>query len=99
MDKNLFNDLCKSIEEASAMKNDRSKYVGLTYPKIFNNRLVHKLWKRFMCKDGKHLFDEVLTYHTEPMHYLWCDACELEVHISCIAPALQKIQELDDERK
>ncbi len=58
--------------------NDKISYVGITYPKIFNNKLVHKLWKRFMCRDGKHLFDEVWCPDD---HYLYCDACGFVVHV------------------
>lgn len=50
-----------------------------------------RLWKRFMCGRGYHLFDEVATVVTEDEkqngfmdHYLSCDACELSVEISRI---------------
>ncbi len=69
------------------MTGSRTKYTGITYPKILANKLAQKLWKWFMCKDGKHLFDEVLSYWGEPsdpQHYLYCDACGLDVHISSI---------------
>jgi hypothetical protein len=30
-------------------------------------------WKELNCKNGKHLFDEVVSLNN---HYLFCDACE-----------------------
>lgn len=53
------------------------KYRGITYPKIFDNKLSRSLWKRFLCPRNIHLFDEVLSEE----HYLHCDACGLDVHI------------------
>ncbi len=62
-----------------------SKYIGITYPKILTNKYALKLWKRFMCKNNKHLFDEVWSIWGEPddpQHYLYCDACGFSVNIS-----------------
>ena len=80
------------------MTGSRTKYIGLTYPKIFTNAPALWLWQRFMCPNKKHLFDEVLSYWGEPndpQHYLSCDACGLRVDISEIHLAL----ELNNERK
>ena len=54
------------------------RYIGLTYPKILDNRFMLWLWKRFMCPKEKHLFDEC---ESDSDWYLSCDACGLEVHI------------------
>lgn len=55
-----------------------AKYIGISYPRIFDNRFTHKLWKKFLCKRHWHLFDEVLSLTG---HYLYCDACEFEIFI------------------
>jgi hypothetical protein len=40
------------------------------------------LWRWLFCRRGWHLFDEVLSsWDDGPAHYLYCDACELIVHI------------------
>lgn len=57
------------------------EYYGITYPKIFDNRLVKWLWKRINCKKNKHLFDETSSFDE---HYLYCDACGLYVGISYV---------------
>lgn len=62
------------------------KYIGITHPitdeglnkKEFETLL--QAWKISNCSQGIHLFDEVLSDD----HYLFCDACEMEVHISKI---------------
>lgn len=54
-------------------------YTGITYPKIFANRLVWWLWKRIMCKKNKHLLDECWSLED---WYLSCDACGLEIYIA-----------------
>lgn len=59
----------------------KTNYVGLTYPKIFSNKLARWLWKRYLCSKNCHLFDECMS---DSYHYLSCDACELAVHISHI---------------
>jgi hypothetical protein len=55
-------------------------YFGISYPKIFSNGTILKLWERFMCRKGCHLFDEVWSCD----HYLYCDACGLSVGIKHI---------------
>jgi len=55
-----------------------NEYRGITYPKFLRGKIVHWLWKRFMCGRNRHLFDEVWSLDD---HYLYCDACGLEVHI------------------
>jgi len=59
------------------------KWRGMTYPKIFTNKLVHFLWKRYLCPQEKHLFDEVESGigGGDIEHYLHCDACGLMVYI------------------
>ena len=54
-------------------------YKGFTYPKIFGNRLVWKLWKKYLCPKHIHLLDEVWS---DSEWYLSCDACDIEIHIS-----------------
>jgi len=57
------------------------QYRGVTYPKIFANRLIWWFWKKFMCPKEKHLLDECWSFND---WYLSCDACNLEIHISKI---------------
>jgi hypothetical protein len=68
-------------------------YHGITYPffKVMP-RWFRKAWKRIMCPRGYHLLDEVLsTYGSEPSHYLYCDACDMEIVIAWIdAPDVEK---------
>ena len=45
---------------------------------VLQNKLIWWLWKKYACKYGYHLWDEVLT--TE-RHYLYCDACGKSVTI------------------
>ena len=63
-------------------KGNKMKYIGITYPDIFYGRIRLWLWRRFMCPKNKHLFDEVWT--SDEDHYLYCDACEMEIHIKGI---------------
>lgn len=56
-----------------------NSYKGFTYPKIFANKLVWKLWKKFMCPKHKHLLDECWSNNG---WYLSCDACGIEIHIN-----------------
>lgn len=56
----------------------KNSYRGISYPKIFNSKLVRIIWKKYMCPKEIHLFDEVWSVDS---HYLCCDACELMVHI------------------
>lgn len=64
----------------------KNKYLGITHPLALEkmddeyNELVMEAWKKTNCPNMIHLFDEV---HTND-HYLVCDACGLEVHISKI---------------
>ena len=53
-------------------------YHGITYPRIYQNRFVWRLWEETLCKTGWHLWDEVLS---DDSHYLYCDACGKIVHI------------------
>jgi hypothetical protein len=56
-------------------------YWGVTYPKILSGRTIRWLWKRLMCKHGRHLLDEVWSPDS---WYLNCDACNLIIHIDKI---------------
>jgi hypothetical protein len=73
-------------------------YMGITHIEYFilrNNfplfrNFLLKLWKRFLCGKGVHLFDECESYHCcgdgrkqngDIDHYLSCDACNLMIHI------------------
>ena len=49
-------------------------YRGISYPKIFG-----WFWGKWLCRREYHIFDEV---RSDADHYLVCDCCELEVHIS-----------------
>ncbi len=61
-------------------KTYKNKYVGITYPKIFSNKFLNWLWKKYMCPRKIHLFDECLS----DKHYLVCDCCDIEVVIESI---------------
>jgi hypothetical protein len=54
------------------------KYIGITYPRIFQFRLIQWFWKKINCKRGMHLWDEVAS---DADHYLYCDACEMHINI------------------
>lgn len=54
-------------------------YNGYTHFWPFNGKYFFKLWKRFLCKRGIHLWDEV---YTGWEHYMICDACEEIIYIS-----------------
>ena len=59
-------------------------YLGITHPlgyDIIQNKEFNEAWKQANCKIGIHAFDEVLS---EDKHYLHCDICGIEVHISKI---------------
>ena len=58
-----------------------SPYEGITYPRIFYNRVFRWFWKKYMCPKNKHLLDECWS---PPDWYLFCDVCNLEIHISKI---------------
>jgi len=68
------------LKEALRDFKGMSRYVGLTYPKIFQNRLARAVWKRFLCTRNMHLLDECASAE----HTLECDACELRVHIALV---------------
>lgn len=55
-----------------------TKYKGYSYPTILQNKLCWYLWKKFQCKKGNHLWDEV---YTVERHYLYCDACGEELSL------------------
>ena len=64
----------------------KNKYHGITWVGKEQleedcDELLHiKLWKDSdKCSNGQHLFDEV--WNSEDEHFLYCDACGLEVHI------------------
>lgn len=64
------------------------EYGGISYPfgtLLYKFNFFYKLWKKIMCPNGYHLLDEVLSYGTgnknSNVHYLVCDACNLEIHI------------------
>ena len=66
----------------------KNQFIGITHPittmeGMFEkeNDLILNAWKNSNCINGVHLFDEVLS---ESDHYLHCDACGMEVHISKI---------------
>lgn len=60
-----------------------NNYHGITYPDFIDNWDSDSInfWKNNFCSKGYHLFDEV---KSDTDHYLHCDICELEVHISKI---------------
>lgn len=51
---------------------------SFTYPRLFQNKLVWYLWRKFLCKRHWHLWDEVRGTD----HYLYCDACEIDLPIA-----------------
>ena len=56
-----------------------NKYHGITHGlKKINNKTFVKKMKAEKCSKGIHAFDEVWSIDA---HYLFCDICELEVHI------------------
>ena len=65
----------------------KNSYIGITHPitdmeKTMSDKehnLVLEAWKRTNCINNIHLFDEVWSLED---HYLHCDACGMEVHIS-----------------
>lgn len=57
-----------------------TRYVGITYPKILQNKPTRWLWGKWMCPRNIHLFDECLS----DSHYLICDCCELTIYIKSI---------------
>ena len=59
-------------------------YKGYTYPWFLRNRLTRWFWKKWFCKHNQHLFDEVLSGGSPWRHYLYCDACGLELELADI---------------
>jgi len=55
-----------------------STYKGYTYPRIFQNRFIWLIWKKFFCTMGWHLWDEVESIDS---HSIYCDACGIEEDI------------------
>jgi len=59
-------------------------WIGMTYPSFIGWKVfrwfTYRLWKRFLCPKGIHLFDEMLSSE----HVLVCDACNLQVHIAFV---------------
>lgn len=47
-------------------------YPMVTYPSILDREWVQKIWRRWCCPRGWHLFDEV---RGRGYQYLHCDAC------------------------
>ena len=61
-----------------------NKYVGITHPiqeALTENNEFCEAWKLSNCSQGIHAFDEVWALEH---HYLHCDVCGMEVHISKI---------------
>jgi hypothetical protein len=67
----------------------KKNWYGITYPFGFlvgsQSNWFTKLWKRFMCPHGWHLFDECWGASNsddyEMVHSLYCDACDLDIEI------------------
>lgn len=57
----------------------REDWLGVTYPKILQNKFVWRAWKFIFCPMGFHLFDELQSVDD---HYLSCDSCDFVVHIA-----------------
>jgi len=57
----------------------REDWLGVTYPKILQNKFVWWAWKFVFCPMGFHLFDELQSVDD---HYLSCDSCDFVVHIA-----------------
>jgi len=54
------------------------KWLNVTYPRFLQNEISRMLWEVIFCKIGFHLFDEVSSARG---HYLFCDACCMEIFI------------------
>lgn len=56
--------------------------MNIIYPSILQNRMAWYFWNKTFCKKGFHLFEEVRSSWWEyGNHYLYCDACGLEIII------------------
>lgn len=62
---------------------EQNKYYGITYC-IPCWKILLWIWKNTLCRFKWHLFDECLSSLEGRGHFLHCDACGLEVHISRI---------------
>ena len=71
-----INDEVNRLKELKKVETKKI-YTGYTYPSFLDNKFIHKLWKKFYCHKGIHLFDEV----GGNRRYLYCDACDLEVEL------------------
>lgn len=67
-------------EYPPSMRGELLPWLGITYPSIFAHGFIYSLWKHIFCPRGWHLWDEV--HSMEYGHSIYCDACELDVHIS-----------------
>ena len=57
-------------------------WYGITYPgSAFCPNWVLKLWKKYMCSHGWHLFDECDNIEK---HSIYCDACDLDIEIKFV---------------
>jgi len=54
---------------------------GYTYPGFLQNKVCWYLWKKLFCRNGWHLWDEVLS---DDSHYLYCDACDCTENIELV---------------
>uniref|UniRef100_A0A6M3J039 Uncharacterized protein n=1 Tax=viral metagenome TaxID=1070528 RepID=A0A6M3J039_9ZZZZ len=59
----------------------KNNYYGISYPKFLRHKIILKLWRKLMCKRGRHLLDECWSLDD---WCLSCDACDLEIHIDKI---------------
>lgn len=77
----------------------KNSYIGITHPLTTDKRLSDEdrsvvliAWKTSNCPQGIHMFDEVWSATD---HYLCCDACGIEVHISKIVIPDGKDEEVE----
>jgi hypothetical protein len=60
-------------------------YHGISHWPVNLPEWAYRLWRRVMCRQGYHLWDEVLSWHSDgKQHYLVCDACQMVVFIDRI---------------
>ena len=77
----------------------RNKYTGITHPiedDMIENKVFCESWKQSNCREGIHLFDEVWSLEH---HYLHCDVCGMEVHISKVVIPDGKDYVIEDNSK
>lgn len=53
-------------------------WLGITYPRLLDHGWIQRLWAKYLCPRGWHLWDEVLGACG---HSLYCDACEISIAI------------------